>query len=141
MPYVEKLKLIKEEKGLSNADISRVGNIPLPTVTRVFNGQTPNPTFETITGIAIGMGVSLDELAGLKQPDAQPMASPIENTLNSYSHLLGEREDRIKELKDDLKYERKVRFLITISFVLFATFVLLILGLDVINGHLGYIRY
>ena len=141
MPYVEKLKLIKEEKGLSNADISRVGNIPLPTVTRVFNGQTPNPTFETITGIAIGMGVSLDELAGLKQPDAQPIASPIENTLNSYSQLLGEREDRIKELKDDLKYERKVRFLITIAFVLFATFVLLILGIDVLNGHLGYIRY
>ena len=141
MPYVEKLKLIKEEKGLSNADISRVGNIPLPTVTRVFNGQTPNPTFETITGIAIGMGVSLDELAGLKQPDSQPIASPIENTLNSYAQLLGEKDNRIKELKDEITTERKERQKITGAFVLFTVLIVLILTVDLFNGHLGYFRY
>lgn len=141
MPYVEKLKLIKEEKGLSNADISRVGNIPLPTVTRVFNGQTPNPTFETITGIAIGMGVSLDELAGMKQPNSPPIVSPIQSTLDSYSQLLSEKEDRIKELKEEKKQERKERIRITTAFVLLIAFVLVILTMDIFNGHIGYFKF
>ena len=71
MPYSEKLKMIKEEKGLTNAVISETGGVPLSTVTRVFNERTPNTSFETMVGLARGMGFSLDELAGLKQHDEQ----------------------------------------------------------------------
>ena len=141
MPYVEKLKVIKEEKGLSCMDISRVGNIPLATVTRVFNGQTPNPTFETITGIAIGMGVSLDELAGLKQPDAQPIASSIENTLNSYADLLGEKDTRIKELKEEIQRLRKEKYWIAGTLGCVIGFVFVLLTIDILNGHFGYFQY
>ena len=95
MPYLEKLKMIKEEKGLTNTEIAELGDIPLPTITRVFNGQTLNPTFETFVGISRALGVSLDELAGFKQPDEQPLASPIVNTLSSYSELLKEKDNRI----------------------------------------------
>ena len=101
MPYLAKLKMIKEEKNLSNAYVAKTSNVPLATVTRVFNGQTPNPTFETISAISTAMGVSLDELTGLKQPDAAPIPSPIEATLNSYIELLNEKDNRIKELKEE----------------------------------------
>ena len=101
MPYVEKLKTIKEVKGLSTAKIAEDGDIPLATVIRVFNGQTLNPTFETIVGIAKGVGISLDELAGLKQPDAPPVPSALENSPNPYSELLKEKDYRIQELKID----------------------------------------
>ena len=148
MPYVEKLKMIKEEKKISNAEISKVGNIPLATVIRVFNGQTLNPTFETITGIAIGMGVSLDELAGLKQPDAPPIPSPIEDTLNAYVELLREKDEKIRErdntiteLKAERDSERKVNRRLTGVLVLLVTFVLIILSIDLLNAHIGYIRY
>lgn len=134
MPYVERLKMIKEEKGLTNNEIARIGNLPLPTVTRVFNGQTLNPTFETITGIALGLGVSLDELIGLKQPDEPPLPSPIENTLNSYSELLKEKDERIKELKSERNRIARV-------FVGFVAFMLIILTIDILNGHFGYFRY
>ena len=82
MPYVEKLKTIKEKKGLTNAEISTLSNIPLPTITRVFNGQTPNPTFETISRIAFALGESLDELSGLKPPCEQSIVPSVENNLN-----------------------------------------------------------
>lgn len=85
MPYVEKLKALKEEKKITNAEIEKLSGVPLSTVNRIFNGQTPNPTFETISHIAIALGTSLDAIAGLKQPDAPPIASPIEKTLDSYS--------------------------------------------------------
>ena len=95
MPYVEKLKMIKEEKDLPNVEIAKLSNLPLATITRIFNGSTLNPTFETIVQIAIALGVSLDEIAGLKQADEPPIASPIESTLVSYSELLKEKDDRI----------------------------------------------
>lgn len=140
MPYVEQLKMIKEDKNLTNIEIANLSNIPLATITRVFNGQTPNPTFETISRIAIGMGVSLDELCGLKQPDAPPIPSPIENTLNSYSELLQEKDIRIKELKEEKERERKDRYRITSVLICVVCFLLLLLAFDLINGQVGYFR-
>ena len=142
MPYVEKLKMIKEDKNLTNVEIANLSNIPLATITRVFNGQTPNPSFETISRIAIGMGVSLDELCGLKQPDAPPIPSPIESTLNSYSELLQEKDIRINELKEEKERERKDRHRMTC--VLICVVILLVgllatlLYLDLNENHLGY---
>lgn len=141
MPYIEKLKMIKEEKDLTNAEIASLANIPLPTITRVFNGQTPNPTFETISRIAIALGTSLDELLGLKQPDEPPIASPIENTLNSYSELLSEKENRIKELKEEIKKECKEKYITAGILIFVVAFLLAVFTIDVLNGHFGYFRY
>ena len=88
MPFVDKLKAIRDEKHLTNVEVAKLADTPLPTITRIFNGQTPNPTFETISRIAIAMGVSLDELIGLKPSDAPPVPSRIETALNSYSEIL-----------------------------------------------------
>ena len=102
MPYLEKLKAIKDEKDMSNVEIARLSGIPLATITRIFNGNTPNPTFETCARMATALGTSLDEIAGLKQPDAQPVLSPIENTLNSYAELLKEKMIESESLKTRL---------------------------------------
>lgn len=165
MPYLEKLKMIKEEKGLTNTVIAKAGNVPLPTVTRVFNGNTQNATLETYVGIARGMGISLDELAGLKQPDEQPISSPIIETINSYSELLKEKDETISshsellkekderlkekdatisELIEDKKAIRKEK-----NRLMFVTLVLgaivaaaaIVFIVDAVNGHFGYFRY
>lgn len=147
MPYVEKLKMIKSEKGLTNAEISKLGDIPLPTVTRVFNESTTNPTFETLVGIARALGVSLDELVGFKQPDEQPLAPPIVDTLNSYSELLKEKDDRIQELKEDKNVIRKeknklVTMLVALVVILVALVTILVwFNIDVRNGNFGQFKY
>ena len=141
MPYVEKLKVIRDEKDMTNVEIARLSDIPLATITRVFNGSTPNPTFETLSRIALAMGVSLDELIGLKQPDAPPVASPIENTLNSYSELLKEKDDRIVELKTEKERAIKEKYMVTGVLIVFVAFVLTILTIDLLNGHFGYFRH
>lgn len=138
MPYLEKLKAFKEEKDLTNAEIARLSNIPLATITRIFNGSTPNPTFETFTQIAIALGVSLDEIAGLKEPDEPPIPSRIEKTLDSYAELLREKDDRIKELKEEIEKERKEKHNITGALVFFVAFVLILLTIEVLRNQFGY---
>lgn len=144
MPYLERLKMLKEERDLTNAEIAKLSNIPLATITRVFNGQTANPTFETFAQIAVALGVSLDEIAGLKMPDT-PM---IETTTSSYLELVKEKDARLKE-KDDIiamlkergnqdQKERKRLMWFIGAFVCVIVFVLLF---DMLNGHIGYIRY
>lgn len=134
MPYVEKLKMIKEEKDITNVEIANLSNIPLATVTRIFNGHTPNPTFETISQIAIALGASLDEIIGLKQPEETPVSSPIETTLNSYIELL--------KIKDDIiKRERREKYWTLGALVVFVAFILTVLTIDILNGHFGYFTY
>lgn len=101
MPYLVRLKALKEDREMTNAEISKLSNIPLATVTRIFNGSTPNPTFETFAQIAIALGASLDEIAGLKQPEDTPKDEHIENTINSYVELLKEKDQRLRE-KDEM---------------------------------------
>ena len=141
MPYVEKLKMIKEEKDLTNLEIATLSNIPLPTITRVFNGQTPNPTFETISRIAFALGVSLDELSGLRQPEEQPVSSPIENTLSSYVELLKEKDDRIKELIEDKRVIRNEKYKLVGLLVGIISAILVLFAVDIFNGHFGYFIY
>lgn len=137
MPYVEKLKALKEEKGLTNAEIATLSNLPLATITRIFNGTTLNPTFETIIQIAIALGTTPDEIIGLREQDEPPIPSRIENTLNSYSELLKEKDDRIRELKDSVEKQRKEKNMLQSAFVVFVAFVLIIFTIYILYHRVG----
>jgi transcriptional regulator with XRE-family HTH domain len=139
--YLTKLKEIKEQKRLTNAEIAKLSNVPLPTITRIFNGQTPNPTFETFSSIAIALGSSLDEIAGLKSAEDTTIAAPIVSTLDSYSELLKEKDERINELKEEVKAAKKVKLRFFIALACVVGFVLLFLAVDILNGNFGYFRY
>ena len=151
MPYGEKLKLIKKELGITNAKISKICDVPLSTVTRIFDEDTPSGNFATFVAIAKGLNISLDEIAGLKQPDAslnpeilkekdakiEQLTEAIKVLREDNKHL---RDDN-KSLRDDNKSLRKVKF-ITIGILVVLVFALLgYIIYDLVNGHLGVIRY
>lgn len=137
MPYIERLKAVKEERDLSNNEIAQLSNLPLATVTRIFNGHTANPTFETIAHLAIALGVSLDEIAGLKVPE-NPM---VETTVASYAELLKEKDDRINDLKEEKDRLRKEKQRFALAFAIVVTIILVFVGIDVMHGHFGYLKY
>ena len=146
MPYIEKLKALKEERQLTNAEIATLSNIPLATITRVFNGHTENPTFETFVQIAIALGASLDEIAGLKIPQA--LASPIESTLVSYAELLREKDERIREKDDtivmlkEINQQERTQRRRTLWFLgCLVVALLIVLMIDILNGNIGYFRH
>lgn len=141
MPYLDRLKALKEQKHLTNAEIAELSNIPLATITRIFNGGTPNPTFETFVGIATALGISLDEIAGLKSPHEEAVPSHVEMTINSYAELLKEKDDRIRELKEEKRQERKEKARLMLFFAIFVTIVMFVLAMDIMNGNWGYFRH
>ena len=166
MPYGEKLKAIKKERQLTNAQIHELCKVSLPTVTRVFDEESQGGQFETYVSLAKGLGFSLDELAGLKQPDEQPIASPIIETINSHAELIKEKDQRIQELKEQneklqaafnelkIKDEKTIAMLEKekkdirhekrkITSALIGLVLILVVGLliDLLNGHIGKFRY
>ena len=141
MPYVERLKELKDKSKLTNAEIAKLSDLPLTTVTRVFNGSTPNPTFETFSHIATALGVSLDEIVGLKSPEEKPLDAQVGNTLSNYADLLREKDERIKDLQKDNKVLRRERIALAIFSAVIVAVVLLVIVLDVLNGHFGYFLY
>ena len=166
MPYGEKLRTIKKEKKLTNVEIHKICNVPLATVTRVLDEESQGGNFETYVSLARGLGFSLDELAGLKQPNEQPLASPIIETFNSYSEILKEKDERIQELKEqngklqnafnelknssdktiallenekkDIRQEKR-----KITSALIGIVLILVIGLllDLLNSQVGNFRY
>lgn len=148
MPYLEKLKALKDKSHLTNAEIAQLSNIPLATITRVFNGATPNPTFETFVGIATALGVSLDEIAGLRSSGEAPLMPNVETTFSSYAELLKEKDDRLREKRETIdtllkeyKNEKKEKRLLAIFTGAIVAVVLIVLIVDILNGHFGYFRY
>ena len=141
MQYLNRLKELKDQRHLTNSEISNLSGIPQATITRIFSGATPNPSFETFAGIATALGISLDEVAGLRSPNEEPVPSHVEQTINSYAELLKEKDERIRELKEEKKQAQKERGMLLLFFGIFVSIVVFILIFDIANGHFGYIRY
>ena len=148
MQYLEKFKERKKEIKIKSAEIAALSNIPLSTVNRFFAGEQPNPSFANIAGIAMVLGISLDELIGMKEPNESQLNSRVETTMNSYAELLKEKDLRIEEndavilemSKDKKKYQKEKTMLLA-SVVCLAAVITFLLLFDLMNGHFGYFRY
>lgn len=58
---LEVLEKRKDELRLTNAAIAERSGVPESTVTKVFNGSSRSPCFDTIAPIARVLGISLDD--------------------------------------------------------------------------------
>lgn len=144
MDYLSQLQTLKEDKGLTSADIAKLSGVPEQTVKRIFNGTTPDPRFDTIAKITIALGGSLDIISGLRpETDFRP-STPVRKALSASADLIGEKDVRIAELKEELKRERRAKTIIlccaaafSVLFVSLLTFLIF----DILNGNVGFIRY
>ncbi len=58
--WLDNLKELKKEKGMSVKQIAEVTNLPERTVSRIFSGDTDNPYVDTLHRIVTALGGSLD---------------------------------------------------------------------------------
>ena len=62
MNIAENLKRIRAEKGYSLEKVARLSELSLNTVVKIENGANKNPTIDTLSRIAIALGVGVDDL-------------------------------------------------------------------------------
>ena len=137
MQYGEKLKSIKKQLGLTNAKIHDMCDVPLSTVTRIFDEDTPSGNFATFVNLARGLNFSLDELAGLKPPTESPNPELLKEKDIKIQQLI----DAIQVIREDNKSLRKVKFITIGILVVLVIALLCYIIYDLLNGHLGVIRY
>lgn len=58
--WLDNLKELKKEKGMSAKQIAEATNLPERTVSRIFSGDTDNPYVDTLHRIVTVLGGSLD---------------------------------------------------------------------------------
>ena len=60
--WLENLKTLKKEKGLSSKQIADKTNLPERTINRILSGETDNPYVDTLHRIVTVLGGSLDDI-------------------------------------------------------------------------------
>jgi transcriptional regulator with XRE-family HTH domain len=60
--WLDNIKALKKEKGMSTKQIAEKTNLPERTVNRIFSGDTDNPYVDTLHRIVTVLGGSLDDI-------------------------------------------------------------------------------
>ena len=111
--WLENLKALKKQTGMSSKQIADKTNLPERTVARIFSGETDNPYVDTLHRIVTVLGGSLDDiLADTKVVVATETLVEVKETAD----LLGAERDLIFTENEVLKakvaaYEREIELL------------------------------
>lgn len=71
---LELVSKLKQERGMTSEDLARLSGVPLGTLNKILNGQTKNPSLETVFALAHALGCSVDDF---DDTDAAKNDSPI----------------------------------------------------------------
>lgn len=94
--FLDRLKEIKTEKQLRVEDISRLSNVPLGTVSKIFAGITTDPKISTVISIAESLDVSIDYLIYGKRETHVEESSLV----NKYRQLEADEQEEIEAIID-----------------------------------------
>ena len=87
-----RLKELKDQRKLTNQQLSDLSGVPVGTINRIMAGQTDNPSFQTVCDMVMAMGGSLDELAGIQPPGGGEPSPPGEDLIRLYERTIEGKE-------------------------------------------------
>lgn len=107
--WLDNLKALKKEKGMTSKQIATETKLPERTVVRLFSGETPNPYVDTLHRIVSVLGGSLDDiLADTKVVVACETLVEVKETLEEVkgtANVMEAERDLIKIENERLKVE------------------------------------
>ena len=142
----ERLKSLKERFKLTVAKWSNLSGIPEETISKILQGATKNPTFDTVYALVTCLGLTLDEFLGIeKKPDPSDSTKVIEAIKGTYEKSISElKESQAKQMESkeerikDLKQSRNLFAVIALTLIILLVVVIIV---DLTHGHMGYIQY
>ena len=58
----DKVKLLRNKQGLTQDELARKSDLPYTTLTKIETNVITKPSIQTVTKIAKGLGISIDDL-------------------------------------------------------------------------------
>lgn len=129
MSLCEKLQEMKQKSQQSYQTIADKSGVPLPTVKRIFSGQTPDPSYTTVCLLIKAMEIPPEETVGLYE--AMATTTPMDN---ADARLID-----LYERSIDTK-NKWIRRLLIICLSLVSIFIFILIW-DVCNPHIGFFRF
>ena len=77
MEWLENIKKLKKEKGLTNESLSEKSGISVGTLNKLLSGATTDPKLSTLRPLADALEVSLDELLAIRKEDAPGLPAAL----------------------------------------------------------------
>lgn len=122
------LMTLKDKSGLTNEQIANASGVPESTVTRIFNGKTDNPYFQTIVDIVKALNGSVDEMEGIETKGEVKVSTESESKL-------------IQLYREIIKNKDKwIKFLVTLLVIIVFIFILLFIY-DITNPTVGWFQH
>jgi len=59
----KRIRELRNKRGISQEKLARLADVSYNTIVKIEAGESKNPTFQTMVGIAKALGVSLDDFA------------------------------------------------------------------------------
>ena len=111
MEWIDYLRILKNQSGMTTKELSSVSAIPEPTLEKIFSGQTKNPGVNSIQRLVHAMGYTLNDIDPQKQKNASSLSNEALQVARDYSDLdrPGKRvvrvvlDDQAKRVREETK--------------------------------------
>lgn len=151
------LEALKSKRKLTNKQIAEMSGVSPATIQRVL-AEKGESSFDTVLRIVRGLGGSLDEMAGISKPESQELQE-LREKIAEQSRTIETLEQRIanfdtnldmisKSYQDALAdrergitYLRRITRILSVSLAVLVLFIMLVMAIDLLNGHIGWHRY
>ena len=121
----KKLQELKDKSGMTIQEISDKSKVPLPTVKRIFSGQTSDPGYSSVIAIIKALNGSIDDIQEVMQENSRS-AAVTKKMCSVYEQNIHEKNQLIK-------------CLLIISISMTAIFIFLLVC-DLLNPNIGFFR-
>ena len=101
--FIDNIKAVKKEKGITTKMIAERADLPLETVQRILDGTTENPRLDTIKRISDALEVELWELFFIGDKTFIAMQNELVSLRTERDALVAENavlKDRVETLRD-----------------------------------------
>lgn len=136
------MKREKDMQGKTNRSMAETTGVPLSTTAKFFSGALTNPSVFMVAAMSIDLGMSLDELMGIK-PDTQSKDAEtikeLERKLERAEHDLKQSEILNGYLADGIKERRPMIYGLTALCGILVLALMSYLMMDVSNLNFGFI--
>ena len=136
---VSYIKMLMERENVTQAELSKMTDIPQGTLSKILNGSTDCPSYANIAAIIKALHGSLDVMAGIvDEPNDKPVTM---SERELYEKLLTDKERQLRSINGILEQKQQWLRRMWRALILTVVIIGIILVIDVSIGSAGFVRY